>query len=78
LERVLQHQVLAGRAADRALAHLDEAADAVLGVHDVVAGLQGDQVDGVAPARGAACGLGGAGPVAGEVGLGEQPRGRPR
>ena len=48
--RVLQHEVLAGRAADRPLPHLDEAADAVLGVHDVVARLQRDEVDGVAPA----------------------------
>ena len=47
------------RRCDRALAHLDEAADAVLGVHDVVAGLQRDQVDGVAPARGSLRGLGG-------------------
>ena len=54
-----------------ALAHLDEAADAVLGVHDVVAGLERDEVDGVAAPGGELAGLGRGRAVAGEVGLGE-------
>ena len=48
--RVLDDQVVALPAVDRAADHLDVAADAVLLVHDEVAGLQLHQVDGVAPA----------------------------
>ena len=42
---VLEDEVLADRAADLALLHLHEAADAVLLVHDVVAGRQLERVD---------------------------------
>ena len=42
---VLEHEVLAGRALHLALLHLDVAADAVLLVHDVVAGLELERVD---------------------------------
>ena len=47
--RVLDEQVLAGGALHGALDHLDVAADAVLLVHDVVAGPQLQRVDRVAP-----------------------------
>ena len=42
---VLEDEVLAGRALHLALLHLDEAADAVLLVDDVVAGLELERVD---------------------------------
>ena len=45
---VLDEEVLAGRALHGALHHLDVAADAVLLVHDVVARLEGQRVDGLA------------------------------
>ena len=62
---VLEHEVLAGRALHLALLHLDEAADAVLLVHDVVAGLELERVDLLlAPGRHLAHVLGG-GPLAG-------------
>ena len=48
---VLEHEVLAGGAGDGALHHLDEAPDAVLLVHDEVAGPQLERVDLVAPPR---------------------------
>ncbi|EPJ40697.1 putative Transcription-repair-coupling factor [Streptomyces afghaniensis 772] len=48
--RVLDDQVLAGRALHGALHHLDVTADAVLLVDDVVARLQGERVDGLAAA----------------------------
>ena len=48
--RVLDDQVVALPAVDRAADHLDVAADAVLLVDDEVAGLQLHEVDGVAPA----------------------------
>ena len=49
--RVLDHQVLAGGAGDGALHHLDVPADAVLLVHDEVAGPQLQRVDHVAAPR---------------------------
>ena len=68
---VLDDQVLAGRALHGALHHLDVAADAVLLVHDVVAGLQGERVDGLAAAgRHPAAVLAG-GLLPGQVGLGQ-------
>ena len=68
---VLDHQVLAGRALHRALHHLDVAADAVLLVHDVVAGLELERVDLVlAPGRHLAHVLGGRA-LAGQVVAGE-------
>ena len=72
---VLQDQILpaalAGAHAHAALAHAQEAADAVLVVDHVVAGLELVQVDGLAPAVGglAACGHAGA---PGQVPLGQQ------
>ena len=70
--RVLDHEVLAGRAADRALDHLDVPADTVLLVHDEVPGAQLQRVDDGAPAAGQAPHVLGRGPAAGDVGLGEQ------
>ena len=69
---VLDHQVLAGGAGDRALDHLDVAADAVLLVHDVVAGVQLERVDLPAPPRRhpLACRVA-VGALAGEVVAGE-------
>ena len=49
--RVLDDEVLAGRALDGPLDHLDEPAHAVLLVDDVVAGAQLERVDLVAPPR---------------------------
>ncbi len=71
--RVLQHQVLAGGAADGALHHLDVLADPVLLVHHEVAGLERQRIDCVAPPRRhPAHVLGGrSAPAAGEVRLGE-------
>ena len=70
---VLDDQVLAGRAADGALHHLDVLADAVLGVHDEVARPQLQRVDHGAPLAGhpPAQVLGGDPGPAGQVGLGE-------
>jgi len=48
--RVLDHQVLPGGAAGGALHQVDVLADAVLGVDDIVAGLERHRVDGVASA----------------------------
>ena len=48
---VLDDEVLAVGAVDRALHHLHVAADAVLLVHDEVAGLELERVDRVAPRR---------------------------
>ena len=48
--RVLDHQVLAGRPAGGPLHHVDVLADAVLGMHDVIARLERQRVDRVAPA----------------------------
>ena len=69
--RVLEHQVLAARAADHPFRHLDEPADAVLVVHHQVAGGQRQRVDDVAALGGQPLALGGGGPVAGQVGLGD-------
>ena len=69
--RVLQHQVLAARPADRALDHLDEAADAVLIVHHQIARGQRERVDDVAALGGQPFALGRGDPVAGQVGLGD-------
>ena len=72
--RELQDQVLAGGALHRPLHHLDVAGDAVLLVHDGVAGAQLHRVDGVlAPAGHALADVLGAGPAgAGQVALGQQ------
>ena len=69
--RVLQHQVLAPRAADGAFGHLDEPADAVLIVHHQVARGQRQRVDGVAAFGGQSLAVGGRHPVAGQVGFGD-------
>ncbi len=69
--RVLEHQVLAPCAADHALGHLDEPADAVLVVHDQVAGGQRQRVDDVAALGGQPFAIDGGSPVAGQVGLGD-------
>ena len=70
---VLEDEVLAGGARDRALHHLDVAADAVLVVDDRVARLELQRVDGVAPPRRhlLARVLAAEAARAGEVGLGE-------
>ena len=68
---VLQHQVLATRAAHDAFGHLDEPADAVLVVHHQIAGRQGQRVDDVATLGGQPLALGGRGPVARQIGLGD-------
>src|SRR5262249_57939103 len=47
--RVLDHQVLAGRALDGPAGHLQVPADPVLAVHDVVAWRQLKRVDAAAP-----------------------------
>ena len=79
---VLEHEVLTRRAGDGALHHLDELADAVLLVHDEVAGAQLEGVDLVAATRRHPPHVlgrrAGAARRAGEVGLGDhgQPRGR--
>ena len=71
--RVLDDQVLALAAVDRAAHHLDVLADAVLLVHDVVAGLELDGVDRVAAPRRQPAGVLRQRPtLAGEVGLGEE------
>ena len=68
---VLQDEVLPGRALHLALLHLDVAADAVLLVHDVVAGLELERVDLLlAPGRHLAHVLGGRA-LAGQVVAGE-------
>ncbi|GGX22469.1 hypothetical protein GCM10010353_41930 [Streptomyces chryseus] len=68
---VLDEQVLAGRALDGALDHLDVAADTVLLVDDEVARLERQRVDGLAAAgRHPAQFLAG-GALAGQVGLGQ-------
>ncbi|CAL9555377.1 hypothetical protein SUDANB151_04500 [Streptomyces sp. enrichment culture] len=69
--RVLHDQVLAGGALDGALHHLDVAADAVLLVDDVVAGLQGERVDGLAAPGRHPGALASRGLLTGQVGLGE-------
>jgi hypothetical protein len=70
---VLDDQVLTLATVDRAAHHLDVLADAVLLVHDVVAGLELDGVDRVAPPRRQpARVLGQRSTLAGEVGLGEE------
>ena len=69
---VLDDQVLAARAADGALDHLDELADAVLVVHDHVPGLQRQRIDLVAAAGGQLLALAGRGDaVAGQVRFGD-------
>ena len=68
---VLQHEVLAARAADGALDHLDEPSDAVLVVHHQITRGQRQRVDGVTPARGQPLALGPGGAVAGQIGLGD-------
>ena len=69
---VLEDEVLAGGALHLALPHLDEPADAVLLVDDVVAGLELQRVDlPLAPRRHPALVAGG-GALAGEVVAGEQ------
>ena len=71
--RVLDDQVFPGGAVDGALHQLDVPADAVLLVHHVVAGLQLQRVDGVAPpARHLAHVPGRGAPPAGDVVAGEQ------
>ena len=60
--RVLEHQVLAARAADHALGHLDEPADAVLVVHHQIARGQRQRVDDVAALGGQPLALGGGRP----------------
>ncbi len=74
--RELEDEVLAGRALHRALHHLDVARDAVLLVHDRVAGAQLHRVDGVlAPARHPLADVLGPRPAgAGQVALGQQDR----
>ena len=75
--RVLDDEVLAGGVLHRALDHLDEPADAVLLVHDDVAGLELQGIDGVpAPARHPAHLLARR-PRPGEVGLGEHRQAQP-
>ena len=69
--RVLQYEVLAARAAHNAFGHLHEPADAVLVVHHQVAGGQGQRVDDVAALGGQPLALGGRGPVARQIGLGD-------
>ena len=68
---ILQHQVLAARAAYGALGHLDEFADAVLIVHHQIAGGQRQRVDDVAPPGRQPLALRCDDSVAGEVGLGD-------
>ena len=69
--RVLQHQVLAPRAADGAFGHLDEPADAVLIVHHQVARGQCQRVDGIAAFGGQSLAVGGRHPVTGQIGFGD-------
>ena len=69
--RVLQHQVLAPRAADGAFGHLHEPADAVLIVHHQVARGQCQRVDGIAAFGGQSPAVGGRHPVTGQVGFGD-------
>ena len=68
---VLQDEVLAGGALHVALVHLDVAADAVLLVHDVVAGLELERVDLPLAARRHPAHVLGGGALAGEVVAGE-------
>ena len=69
--RVLEHQVLAPGAADGALGHLHEPPDAVLIVHHQVACGQRQRVDGVAPLGRQPLAVDGGGPVAGQIGFGD-------
>ena len=68
---VFQNEVLPPGAADGALDHLDEPADAVLVMHHQITGGQGQWVHGVSAFGGQPFTLGPGGPVAGEVGLGD-------
>ena len=69
---VLEDEVLAGGALHLALAHLDEPADAVLLVDDVVARLQLERVDLPLAARGHPALVAGRAALAGQVVAGEQ------
>ena len=76
--RVLHHQVFTLGAAGGAADQVDVLADAVLGVHHVVARLEHQRVDGVAPTRGHLGRRGGAGcpPRSGQVGFGDHGQAR--
>ena len=73
---VLEDEVLAGRAADLALPHLDVAADAVLLVDDVVAGRELERVDLLLAAGRHLAHVAGGGLLAGDVLAGDD-RDRP-
>ena len=72
---VLEDEVLAHRPLHLALPHLHEPADAVLLVHDVVAGLELERVDLLLAARGHPAHVAGGGLLAGEVLAGEHDQG---